>query len=719
MMGRASRRDFLRTTALSGGILLAFRVPALAQSAPAAPGAMGAPDFAPNAFIRISKQNVVTILVNKSEMGQGVYTSLPMLIAEELEVELAKVRVVAAPVDVAYAHPQFGIQFTGGSMSIASEWERFRQAGATAREMLLSAAADTWKVDRATLRAENGRVLGPGGRSLTYGQLVDKARTVPVPKDVPLKDPSQFKIIGKPTKRLDSRVKVTGVATFGLDATVPGMLVALVARPPVFGGTVKQVSADRARAVRGVKHVLSVPSGVAVVADSFWAAKKGRDALEIEWEVPPASAVDTDALVVEYTRLAKTPGARVLRTGDVEAALGGAAKRLDADYDMPYLAHATMEPLNCLVRISPDRCEIWTGTQLQTVDQGNAARAAGLKPEQVEINTLFLGGGFGRRATPSSDFIVEAVHVAKGAGAPVKTIWTREDDLRGGYYRPMWHSAISAGLDGGGKPIAWKHTIVGQSIIEGTPFAGGFIKDGVDATSVEGAADLPYTVPAIAVDLHSPKSVVPVLWWRSVGHTHTGFVVESFLDELAQAAGKDPYQFRRELLSGHPRHLGVLDLAAQRSGWGTPPPAGQARGIAVHSSFGSWCAQVAEVSLSGNAIRVHRVVCAIDCGRAINPETIRAQMEGGIVFGLSAALYGQITLKEGRVQQTNFGDYPVLRMDAMPKVEVHIVPSTEKPSGIGEPGTPLMAAALCNALFALTGRRIRSLPLVRHGFESA
>jgi isoquinoline 1-oxidoreductase beta subunit len=386
---------------------------------------------------------------------------------------------------------------------------------------------------------------------------------------------------------------------------------------------------------------------------------------------------------------------------------------------MPYLAHAPMEPLNCLVSLAPDRCQIWTGTQFQTVDQANAARAAGLKPEQVEINTLFLGGGFGRRATPSSDFIVEAVHVAKAAGAPVKTIWTREDDLRGGYYRPMWNSALSAGLDAAGKPVAWKHTIVGQSVTEGTPFAGATIKDGVDQTSVEGAAELPYTVPAIAVDLHSPKSVVPVLWWRSVGHTHTGFVVESFMDELAQAAGKDPYQFRRELLTGHPRHLGVLELAAQRAGWGTPPPVGQARGIAVHSSFGSWCAQVAEVSLSGNAIRVHRVVCAIDCGRAVNPETIRAQMEGGIVFGLSAALYGQITLKQGRVQQSNFHDYPVLRMDAMPKVEVHIVPSTENPSGIGEPGTPLMAAALCNALFALTGRRIRSLPLVRHGFESA
>jgi isoquinoline 1-oxidoreductase subunit beta len=713
---RASRRRFLQTAAMSGGVLLAFRVPVLAQGSVA--GAGTGADFEPNAFIRISRQNVVTIVVNKAEMGQGISTALPMLVAEELEVDLTKVKVVAAPVAPAYGHPQFGMQFTGGSTSVASEWDRLRRAGATAREMLLTAAADTWKVDRSAVRAENGRVLGPGGRSLNYGQLVDKARTVPVPTEVALKDPSQFKIIGKPMRRLDSRAKVTGKATFGIDATVPGMLVAVVARVPVFGGTPKTIGADRARAVRGVKQVVRVPSGVAVVADSFWAAKKGRDALEIEWEAGPASAVDTDALAVEYARLAQTPGARVTRTGDADAALAAAAKRLSADYDMPYLAHAPMEPLNCLVRLGPDRCEIWTGTQFQTVDQANAARAAGLRPEQVAIHTQFLGGGFGRRATPTSDFLVEAVEVAKAAGAPVKTIWTREDDIRGGYYRPMWHSAISAGVDAAGKPVAWKHTIVGQSIVEGTPFAG-MIKDGVDRTSVEGAQDLPYTVPAVSVDLHSPRSVVPVLWWRSVGHTHTGFVVESFIDELAHAAGKDPYQFRRELLTGQARHLGVLDLAARQAGWGTPPPPGQARGIAVHFSFGSWCAQVAEVSLTDKAIRVHRVVCAIDCGRAVNPETIRAQMEGGIVFGLSAALYGQITLKDGHVQQTNFHDYPVLRMDAMPRVEVHIVPSTEPPSGIGEPGTPLMAAALGNALFALTGRRIRSLPLVRHGFESA
>jgi isoquinoline 1-oxidoreductase subunit beta len=710
VVGRVSRREFLATAAV-GSFLLGFRV----GDAAAAPA--GA-DFAPNAFIRIGRNNIVTIIVNKSEMGQGINTALPMLIAEELEIDLRRVKVQAAPVGAAYAHPQAGIQFTGGSQSVATEWDRFRKAGAAAREMLLAAAAEAWGVDRAGLRAENGRVLGPGGRALTYGQLVDRARTQPVPTDPPLKDPSQFKIIGKPTRRLDSREKVTGSATFGLDASVPGMLIAVVARPPVFGATVKNVDGAGAKAVRGVKQVVAVPSGVAVVADSFWSAKKGRDALVVEWNEGPGATIDTDELEAEYDRLARTPGAPALRRGDADAALVGAARRVSAQYDMPYLAHAPMEPLNCLVSLGPERCEIWTGTQFQTVDQANAARAAGLKPEQVAIHTMFLGGGFGRRAVPGSDFIVEAVHVAKAAGAPVKTIWTREDDIRGGYYRPMWHSSLSAGLDAAGKPVAWKHTIVGQSIVENTPFAGE-IKNGVDGTSVEGAANLVYEVPNAAVDLHSPRSPVPVLWWRSVGHTHTGFVVESFIDELAHAAGQDSYAYRRELLAGKARHLGVLELAAQKAGWGTPLPAGRARGIAVHASFGSFCAQVGEVSIQDRAITVHRVVCAVDCGRAINPETIRAQMEGGIVFGLSAALYGQVTMKRGRVQQSNFHDYPVLRLNSMPVVEVHIVPSTEPPSGIGEPGTPLMAAVLGNALFTLTGQRVRSLPLVRHGFESA
>jgi isoquinoline 1-oxidoreductase beta subunit len=707
----SSRRDFLRASAVvSSGILLGFRLSATGEAAGPATVA-GAADFVPNAFIRIGRDNVVTIYLNKAEMGQGISTALPMLIAEELEVDVATVKVVAAPVDPAYNHPTLPMQFTGGSQSVASEWERLRKAGATAREMLITAAADVWGLDRGTLRGEGGRVIAPDGRSLTYGQLVDRARTVPVPRDVRLKDPAEFKVIGRPTRRLDALEKVTGRATFGLDVAVPGMLTAVVARPPVFGARFRGFEAAKARAVRGVRHVVTIPTGVAIVATSFWAAKRGRDALRITWDEGAGARVDTTALRAEYAALARTPGRPARRQGDVAAALAGAVTTLTADYDMPYLAHAPMEPLNCTVRLGPDRCDIWTGTQFQSVDRENAARAAGLKPEQVFIHTTYLGGGFGRRATPTSDFIVEAVHVARAARAPVKVVWTREDDIKGGSYRPMWHSRITAGLDAAGAPVAWKHTLVGQSILEGTPFAAMMVKDGIDATSVEGAFDLPYAVPNLAVDLHSPRSVVPVLWWRSVGHTHTGFVVESFIDECAHAAGRDPYEYRRALLAGHPRHLGVLTLAAERAGWGTPPPAGRGRGLAVHHSFGSWCAQVADVSVQDGKIRVHRVVAAIDCGRAVNPETIRAQIEGGVVFGLSAALYGRITLRNGRVEQSNFHDYPVLRMSEMPEVEVHIVPSTEPPSGIGEPGTPLIAAAVANALFALTGARLRSLPL--------
>jgi isoquinoline 1-oxidoreductase subunit beta len=713
----STRRAFLKGSAtLSGGWLLGFWLPDLGRAADAA--AVAATEFAPNAFIRISRTNVVTILVHKAEMGQGISTALPILVAEELEVDLQKIKIIWAPVDPAYNTPGMNAQFTGGSSSVRSEWVRLRQAGATAREMLIAAAAATWGVDRAGLRAENGAVIGPGGKRLTYGQLVDKAVRMAVPTDVPLKEPSQWKLIGRPTRRLDSREKVTGTATFGLDARVPGMRTALIARPPVFGGTIRSVDASRARAVRGVTAVVELPSGVAVVGRSFWAAKKGRDALAVTWDEGSGAAVDTVAMRTEYTELAKTPGQAATRKGDVDAALPGAANTLTADYDMPYLAHAPMEPLNCLVKLTAERCDIWTGTQNQSVDREHAAKAAGLTPEQVFIHTLYLGGGFGRRANPTSDFIVEAVEVARVTKTPVKVMWTREDDIKGGYYRPMWHSRITAGLDAQGQPVAWKHTIVGQSILEGT-FLAGFIKDGVDFSSVEGAREIPYAVPNIAVDLHSPRSPVPVLWWRSVGHTHTGFVVESFIDECAHAAGKDPVEYRTALLANQPRHLGVLTLAAAKANWGAPLPAGRARGIAVHASFGSWAAQVVEVSLQDGKVRVHRVVCAIDCGIAVNPETIRAQMEGGIVFGLTAALYGRISLKVGRVEQGNFHDYPVLRIHEMPEVEVHIVPSMAPPSGTGEPGTPLMAAAVCNALFALTGRRIRSLPLAQHDLMRA
>jgi isoquinoline 1-oxidoreductase subunit beta len=494
-----------------------------------------------------------------------------------------------------------------------------------------------------------------------------------------------------------------------------GLLTAVVLRPPVFGGRVKSFDASRAKAVAGVRDVVQVPSGVAVVADNFWAAKKGRDALQVEWDLGPGATLDSAALRTRFRALAATPGAVAAQAGDVAAASRPGA--LEAEYAVPYIAHAPMEPLNCSVRITSGACEIWTGTQFQGMDQQVAAEITGLKPEQVTVHTTFLGGGFGRRATPSSDFVREAVHVSKAAGQPVKTVWTREDDVRGGYYRPAFlhHARIAIGPDG--MPVAWSHTIVGQSIAAGTPFQPMMVRNGVDNTSVEGVSDSPYlkSVPNHRVDLHSPTSAIPVLWLRSVGHSHTAFVMESLIDELALAAKRDPLDYRRALLKGHPRHLGVLELAAQKAGWGSAPAQGRARGIAVHESFGSVVAQVAEVSVEAGKIRVHRVVCAVDCGLAVNPLSVAAQMESGVAFGLSAVLHSALHLKEGRVQESNFHDYRVLRMNEMPAVEVHILPSTARMGGVGEPGVPPIAPAVANAVAALTGQRLRELPLVLKG----
>ncbi len=711
-----SRRDFLKAGALlGGGLVLGVSLPAPASGAKAGEASKL------NAFVRIGPDDTVTIIVNHSEMGQGIYTSLPMLVNEELDADWAKIRIEAAPVDEVYNHTAYGMQMTGGSSSVWSEYDRLRQMGAAAREMLIAAAAKQWKVDPSTCRAEKGNVIHSSGKKLSYGNLAKKAAAMPVPKDVKLKDPSQYSIIGKPMRRLDTAEKVNGSAKFGMDVSLPGMLTAVISRPPVFGAKVKSVKDGKAKAVPGVKAVAQVPSGVAVIAKDFWSAKKGRDALEIVWDEGPLAALSTTGLRKQYADFAKTSGLAAKKEGDVDSALAKATKKLSAEFEVPYLAHATMEPMNCTVDLKKDSCEIWTGTQFQTADRKAAAEVAGLKPEQVQIHTMYLGGGFGRRANPANDFVKEAVHVAKAAKAPVKVIWTREDDTQGGYYRPMWYDRIAAGLDEKGDPVAWKHTIVGQSIIGGTPFESAMVKNGIDNTSVEGAADLPYSVPNVLVDLHSPKTGVPVLWWRSVGHSHTAFVVESFIDELAHAAGKDPYEYRKGLLAGNKRHLGVLNLAAEKAGWGKPLSEGRARGIAVHESFGSYIAQVAEVSVdsASGKITVHKVACAVDCGKYVNPDTIRAQMESGIVFGLSAALHGQITFRDGRVEQSNFHDYPLLRLDEMPQVEVHIVENREKSGGIGEPGVPPIAPAVANAVFVATGIRLRNLPMTPEVVKAA
>lgn len=708
-----SRRSFIKSTALvAGGLVVAFSIPQAKRFMGVANAAEAMPLPAPNAFLRIGADDSITVLLAHSEMGQGVWTTLPMLIADELDADWNQVKVEHAPAAPAYIHTAYGIQITGGSSTTWSEFERYRQAGALTRALLMQAAAKQWNVPVDSLRTENGAVFN-GQKKLRYGQLVETASKLPTPTSVTLKKPEQWKFIGKATKRLDSAEKINGSAKFGQDVQFDGLKIAMVARAPVFGTKLKSVDDAAALKVPGLIKVVKVPTGVAVIADHYWAAKQGREALKLEWDLAGHDKPDSAALLKQYQALAQQPGVQAAKAGDVASASKQAKQTVNVEYVLPYLSHAPMEPLNCAVKISDHGCEIWTGTQMQTTDQAAAAKILGLKPEQVNIHTQFLGGGFGRRANPRADFVSEAVEVAKAAGLPVKTVWSREDDIKGGFYRPMFVHRASVALDKQGKPLAWQHTLVGQSIIKGTPFEGVMIKDGIDATSVEGVADSPYVKGTAHhhVQLHSVPSDVPVLWWRSVGHSHSGFVMESLIDELAHASKQDPLAYRRQLLKDHPRHLAALNLAADKASWGKPLPAGVFRGIAVHESFGSYVAEVAEVSVTKGEVKVHRVVVAIDCGLAVNPDGVKAQMESCVAFALGAALSSEISFKDGQVVQSNFHDYQVLRMKDMPKVEVHIVPSTEKMGGVGEPGVPPLAPAVANAVFAATGKRLRRLPI--------
>nr|WP_226986147.1 xanthine dehydrogenase family protein molybdopterin-binding subunit [Ramlibacter tataouinensis] len=712
--GGLERRSFLKLGAASGFALGLFPVAACAQ------GAGLKPQEQPSAFVRIDRDGTTTVTINRLDFGQGVQTGLPMILAEELDADWSKVRSIHGDANPAYADPAFGTHLTGGSNSIKNSYTQYRELGARTRAMLVAAAAQQWKVEPGKLRTENGAVIGPGGQRLGYGELAEAAMKQPVPQKVQLKDPKQFKIIGKPTGRLDAVPKSTGQQGYGIDVRLPGMLTAVVARPPVFGAKLKAVDDSAAKAVKGVKAVLRVPTdrggeGVAVVADGYWPAKQARDALKLEWDTASAERVDTAQLTAKYRELARQPGA-VKYNADVSR-LGAAPNRISAEFVFPYLAHAPMEPLNCTVAFDGKGAQLWMGTQMPGLDAAAAARTLGVKPEAVKVNTQMAGGGFGRRAIPSSDYVVEACHVAKaaraaGVNAPVRTLWSREDDIKGGYYRPLHVHRAEIGYDAQGNILAWDHVIVGQSILKGSPFEDFMVKDGIDATAVEGMKE-PYDLP-MRLSVHHPQVNVPVLWWRSVGSTHTAYAMETLLDEVARATKQDPVAMRMKLMGGkHPRHAAALQMAVDKSGYGKRQlPAGRAWGVALHESFSSVVAYVVEASVDNGTPRLHNVTAGVHCNLAVNPLSVEAQVQGAALMGLAMCLPGAaVTLKDGVVEQSNFGDYAVPRITDMPRIAVHIVPSADAPTGIGEPGLPPLAPAFANAIARVTGKPApRELP---------
>ncbi|MBI3199042.1 MAG: xanthine dehydrogenase family protein molybdopterin-binding subunit, partial [Rhodospirillales bacterium] len=696
----------------------AFPLTSAAQGSTPADGALK-PTQQPSAFVQIAPNGEVTVAINRLEFGQGVQTGLPMILAEELDADWSLVRSRHGSNDPAYIDPLFGIHITGGSNSIKNSFTQYRELGARARAMLLAAAAARWKVDVATLRTEAGTVLGPGGRKLGYGELAEAAMALPVPEKVTLKDPKDFRIIGRPTARLDARAKSSGRQDFGIDVRLPGQLTAVVARPPVFGAHLASVDDSAARAIKGVKAVLRVPldrgaEGVAVVADGYWPALQGREALKLQWDTSAVEKVDSEKQQAQYRALADRPGPRKF---DADMApLATAPRRLEAEFVFPYLAHAAMEPLNCTVSLADGRAEVWTGSQCPGLDAAAVARVLGLEPGQVKVHVQMAGGGFGRRFAATSDFVVEACEIAKaaraaGLGVPVRTLWSREDDMKGGYYRPMHLHRARIGFDERGKVLAWDHVIVGQSITTGTVFGEFQVKNGIDATATEGMRE-PYPLP-MRLTVHHPVLNVPVLWWRSVGSTHTAFVMETLIDEIARTVNQDPVAYRMGLFGDkHPRHRAALQLAVDRSGYGkTPLPTGRAWGVAVHQSFQSVVAYVVEASVKDGQPVLHRVTAGVHCNLAVNPRSVDAQMQGAAVMALSMCLPGAaITLKDGVIEQGNFSDFTVARITDMPAFEVHIVPSAAPPTGMGEPGLPPLAPAFANAIARLTDKPFRQLP---------
>ncbi len=698
-MSTVNRRSFLQVSAsATAGLLVGFYLPERSKL-----GAQQTPELAKlNAWIHIAPDDSVTFRIHKVEMGQGTVTSLSQLLAEELECDWGKFRTEFPPVERV-----FGFQGVVGSQSIRTSWDPLRKAGATAREMLVLAAAQTWGVDKSNCRAESGFVINTSTNAkLSYGKLAGAAAKLPVPTNVALKDPKQFKLIGKSIKRLDTPNKVTGRTQFGIDTRRPGMVYAAIARCPVFGGKAVSFDATKAKAFPGVKQVVQVSRGVAVVADNTWSAIQGTRLLDIKWDEGANANQSSAAISRLFAERAQKPGVEVSKTGDAAAGLASATKKVEAVYEVPFLAHATMEPMNCTADVRADSCDVWASTQMQSMAQAAAAQASGLPPEKVNIHSEFMGGGFGRRGM--TDFVSEAVEVSKAIGAPVKVTWSREDDMHHDNYRTASYSRFTAGLDADGWPVAWTNRVVSPSI---TNSSGQPPQNGIDRTSTEGSHDMGYGIPNKLVDYHWTEVGIPVTYWRAVGYTQNTFFVESFMDEVATAGGKDPVELRRKLLAQNPRLLGVLELVAQKADWGKPLSAGRFRGVAVVNNVGSYTAQVAEVSVNQGKVRVHRVVCAVDCGHVVNPAIVDQQIRSAIVYGLTAALKGQITIDKGRVQQNNFDRYDMLRIDEAPVVEVHIVASTQNPGGIGEAGVPTIAPAVCNAVFAATGKRVRRLPI--------
>ena len=716
-----SRRTFLKVSAAAGGgLLLSFIFPRTISSRET-PGATTAEVFVPNAFIRVGRDGWVTLIMPYVEMGQGTYTSIPMLIAEELELDLTQVTLEAAPPNERhYANSIFQIQATGGSTSVRAAWEPLRLAGATARMMLVSAAAQNWKVDPTACHAEKGEVIhATSGRRLKYGALVDTVAMLPIPNRVVLKAPENFTLIGTSAKRLDTPDKVNGKAQFSIDVMIPGMKIATVAACPVFGGKLVGVDDSNAKRIKGVHQVVLLDNAVAVIADHMWAAKQGLAALDIQWDEGPNATLSSAEIIRQLETALLKPGVIARKDGDVAKAMAGAAMKIEALYQMPFLAHATMEPLSCTVHVRKNGCDVWVGSQVLARAQATAAEVTGLPLEKILVHNQLLGGGFGRRL--EVDFITQAVQIAKQVDGPVKVVWTREEDIQHDIYRPYYCDRMVAGLDKSGMPVAWSHRSAGSSIYaRWHPPA---FKDGLDPDVLEGAAEPPppYALPNMLVEyVRQEPPGIPTGFWRGVGPTHNVFVVESFIDELAAAAKKDPVEYRRALLGTSPRAKAVLELAAEKAGWGQPLPESRGRGVSVQFVFGSYVAQVAEVQVDKNGeVRVTRVVCAVDCGVVVNPDTVKAQMEGGIMFGLAAALFSEIIVKNGRVEQSNFNDYRMLRMNEAPAIEVYLVKSGEAPGGIGEPGTSALAPALTNAIFAATGTRIRKLPVNRVELRSA